>query len=164
MVQLKKKSREGISMETLNIMPGRTYIADIVAFNKDDVPVMLVEVKARHEEKIFDREQLMQYLQAAPAIPYAMLVTRRDIQIFEWKSQTLSLLLTAATADVLSTYEPEFRQKTIYEYYLTALVETWLRDVAYHWQSATPPLFNQLSRLGLAEKLSNGTTRSEQML
>lgn len=151
-------------METLSRMPGRVYVADIVAFDANDVPVVLVEVKARQEEKVFDKEHLVQYLQAAPAISYAMLVTLRDIQIFEWKSQTLSLLLTAATADVLSEYEPELRQKTIYEYYLTALVETWLRDVAYHWQSATPPLFNQLRQLGLAEKLNNGTTRSEQML
>ena len=151
-------------METLNRMPGRVYAADIVAFNSDDVPVMLVEVKARQEEKVFDTEQLIQYLQAAPAIPYAMLVTLHTIQIFEWKSQALSLLLTVPTADVLSTYEPEFGQKTIYEYYLTALVETWLRDVAYNWQSATPPLFNQLSRLGLAAELNNGTTRTEQML
>lgn len=151
-------------METLNRMPSRVYTADIVAFSSDDVPVMLVEVKARQEEKVFDKEQLIQYLQAAPDIPYATLVTLRDVQIFEWKSQTLSSLMTASTVDVLSEYEPEFGQKTIYEYYLTTLVETWLRDVAYHWKLASPPLFEQLSRLGLAEKLNEGTTRQEQAL
>ena len=151
-------------METLSRMSGRAHIADIVAFDANDVPVMLIEVKARPEEKVYDREQLVQYLQAAPSIPYAMLVTLRDIQIFEWKSQTLSLLLTTPTADVLSAYEPEFREKTIYEYYLATLVEAWLRDVAFHWQSETPPLFNQLTQLGLAEKLDNGTTRREQEL
>ena len=151
-------------METLSRMPGRTYIADIVAFDADDVPVMLVEVKARQEESEFDQPQLVQYLQMASNIPYAMLVTLRDIQIFEWKSQTLSLLLTAPTADALTFYESEFGRKTIYEYYLTALVETWLRDVAFHWKSETPPLFDQLTQLGLVKKLDNGTTRSEQML
>ena len=151
-------------MEILNKLPGSAFVADIVVYDSDDVPVMLVEVKARQEEKVFDREQLMQYLQAAPAISYAMLVTLRDIQIFEWKSQTLSLLLAVPTADVLSFYEPEFSQKNIYYDYLTTLVETWLRDVAYHWKSPTPPLFEQLSRLGLAEKLNEGTTRQEQTL
>ena len=151
-------------METLSRKTTGIHRADIVAFDADDVPVMLVEVKARQNENEFDREQLVQYLQAAPAIPYAMLVTLRDIQIFAWKSQTLSLLLTTSTAEVLSDYDSEFRQKTIYEYYLTTLVETWLRDVAYHWKSAVPPLFSQLTRLGLVEKLDNGTTRREQEL
>ncbi len=149
-------------METLSRMPRRAYLADIVAFDANDVPVMLVEVKARQEEKVFDKEQLMQNLQAAPTIPYAMLVTLRDIQIFEWKSQTLSLLLTEPTADVLSIYDREFGEKNIYYDYLTTLVEAWLRDVAFHWKSLTPPLLEQLSRLGLAEKLSRGMTRHEQ--
>lgn len=151
-------------METLKRETTGIHRADIVVFDADDVPVMLVEVKARQEEKVFDQQQLVQYLQAAPNIPYAMLVTLRSIQIFEWKSQTLSLLLTTPTADVLSDYEPEFRQKNIYHDYLKTLVETWLRDVAYHWKSLMPPLFEQLSQLGLTKKLNEGTTRQEQAL
>ncbi len=151
-------------METLNRMVSRNYIADIVAFDANDVPVMLVEVRARQEGNAFGQERLTQYLQKAVVIPYAMLVTLHDIQIFAWDSQTLSLLLTAPTADALSFYEPEFDQKTIYHNYLTTLVETWLRDVAYHWKSETPPLFDRLTQLGLAEKLNEGTTRQEQPL
>lgn len=151
-------------METLSRMRGSAYIADIVAFNSDDVPVMLVEVKARQEEKVFDKEQLVQYLQAAPAIPYAMLVTLRDIQIFEWKSQTPSSLLTVPTADILSVYDKEFSKKNTYHDYLTTLTEAWLRDVAYHWKSTTPPLFDQLTQLDLSGKLNNGTTRQEQTI
>ena len=147
-------------METL-ARTVRLYDADIVVLDAADVPVMLVEVKARQEEKVTDQEELVQYLQAAPAIPYAMLVTLRDIQIFAWDSQALSLLLTAPTADALSFYEPEFGRKTIYEYYLTTLVESWLRDVAFHWKSETPPLFDQLAQLGLTHKLHNGMTHSE---
>ena len=151
-------------METLSRKPAGIYRADIVALDADDAPIMLVEVKARHEDNEFDREQLQRYLQAAQSIPYAMLVTLRDIHLYEWKSQTLSLLLTAPAADVLSDYEPEFRDKNIYEYYLATLVEAWLRDVAYHWKSAAPPLFDQLTQLGLVKKLDNGTTRREQEL
>ncbi len=151
-------------METLDRKSIGLYDADIVVLDADDVPVMLVEVKVRHEGSPFDQEQLRQYLQQAADIQYAMLVTLRDIQIYEWKSQTLSLLLTAPTADVLSVYEPEFAQKNIYYDYLTTLVEAWLRDVAYHWKLTMPPLLEQLDQLGLAEKLNNGTTRTEQML
>ena len=151
-------------METLDRRFTGIYRADIVALDADDSPVMLVEVKARQEDSVFDREQLQRYLQAAQNVPYAMLVTLRDMHLYEWKSATLSLLLTVPTADVLSVYEPEFRKKNIYENYLATLVEAWLRDVAYHWKSAAPPLFDQLTRLGLTEKLDNGTTRREQEL
>ncbi len=151
-------------METLDREATGTYYADILAFDANDNPIMLVEVKARHEDSTFDQEQLEQYLTYTKDISYAMLVTLRDIQIYEWKSQTLSLLLKASTADVLSVYEPEFLEKNIYHYYLATLVEVWLRDVEFHWKSETPPLFEQLSQLGLAEKLNEGTTRSEQEL
>ncbi len=151
-------------METLHRKSSELYDADIVALDAADVPVMLIDVKARQEEGAFDQEQLTRHLRQAISVPYAMLVTLRDIQIYEWKSQALSLLLTAPTADVLSVYDPEYRQKNIYHYYLTTLVEVWLRDVAYQWKSATPPLLEQLSRLGLAEKLNEGTTLREQEL
>ena len=136
--------------------------ADILVLDKNDDPVMLVEVKARRQESSFDREQIKQYLQeAAETIPYAMLVTLSTTKIFSWNRVSLSEVFQTPTADALSVYEPDFGDKTIYEYYLTTLVESWLRDVAYHWKSETPPLFDKLSEIGLAERLQNGTTTVE---
>ena len=67
-----------------------------------------------------------------------MLVTLEDIRIFRWDGAALSEVLHLPTADALSFYDPEFREKRVYEDYLAALVETWLRDVAYHWKSEAP--------------------------
>jgi type I site-specific restriction endonuclease len=136
--------------------------ADLVFFSQDGKPLMLVEVKARSAETQFARPQLTGYLEEAETLtPYAMLVTLDDLFFFEWDGQALRELLAARTADVLSFYDPEFGDKPIYEYYLTTLVESWLRDVAYHWKSDAPPLFDRLREIGLAEMLHNGSTNRE---
>jgi len=147
-------------MKTLN--PIR---ADIIALDAQDRPVLLIEVKARPQENIYDRQQLVDDLrEAGPVLPYAMLVTLEDIRIFRWDGAALSELLHLPTADALSFYDPEFREKPIYGYYLIRLVETWLRDVAYHWKSEIPPFFEELTQIGLAERIKDGNTRNEDAL
>lgn len=147
-------------MKTLN--PIR---ADIIALDAQDRPVLLIEVKARPHENIYDRPQLVDDLrEAGHVLPYAMLVTLEDIRIFRWDGAALSELLHLPTADALSFYDPEFREKTIYSYYLIRLIETWLRDVAYHWKSEAPPFFEQLTQIGLTERIKDGTTKNENAL
>jgi len=62
---------------------------------------------------------------------------------------------------VLRHYEAEFGTKRIFELYLTALVEAWLRDLAYHWKSEKPPASEQLAAIGLLQQLAGGTTQLE---
>ncbi len=144
-------------MKTLN--PIR---ADIIALDAQNTPVMLIEVKARPRENVYDREQLVGDLQeAGMALPYAMLVTLEDIRIFGWDGSALSERLQLPTADALSFYDPEFRDKNIYNHYLIRLVETWLQDVAYHWKSEAPPFFEELSQIGLAGRIKDGDTKNE---
>ena len=143
-------------MKTLN--PIR---ADIIALDAQDRPVLLIEVKGRPHENIYDRQQLVDDLRGAGhVLPYAMLVTLEDTRIFRWDGAALSELLHLPTADALSFYDPEFREKRIYGDYLTALVETWLRDIAYRWKSEAPPFLDNLAKIGLAERLGNGTTEN----
>lgn len=143
-------------MKTLN--PIR---ADIIALDAEDRPVLLIEVKGRPQENIYDRQQLVDDLrEAGHVLPYAMLVTLEDIRIFHWDGAALFELVHLPTADALSFYDPEFREKRIYGDYLTALVETWLRDVAYRWKSDAPPFLTSLDRIGLAERLGGGTTEN----
>ncbi len=143
-------------MKTLN--PIR---ADIIALDAQDRPVLLIEVKGRPKENIYDRQQLTDDLrEAGTVLPYAMLVTLEDIRIFRWDGAALSELLHLPTADALSFYDPEFIGKRVYGDYLTALVETWLRDVAYRWKSETPPFLDRLGKIGLAERLDGGTTEN----
>ena len=147
-------------MKTLN--PIR---ADIIALDAEDRPVLLIEVKARPQENIYDRQQMVEDLiEAGSVLPYAMLVTLEDIRIFQWDGAALTEVLHLPTAEALSFYDPEFREKTIYSHYLIRLVETWLRDVAYHWKSEAPPFFEQLTRIGLAGQIKDGNTRNEDAL
>ena len=44
---------------------------------------------------------------------------------------------------------------------LETLVEAWLRDLAYHWNSPEPPGETALAEVGLLERLEGGTTVSE---
>jgi len=144
-------------MKTLN--PIR---ADIIALDAQDRPVLLIEVKARPQENIYDREQLVEDLiEAGSVLPYAMLVTLEDIRIFRWDGAALTEILHLPTAEALSFYDPEFVEKPIYSYYLVRLVEVWLRDVAYHWKSEVPPFLGQLDRIGLAEGIKEGTTKNK---
>jgi hypothetical protein len=130
--------------------------------------VLIVEVKATElksreaKQKIIS--QLKSYLQAANTnIPFAMLVDLEDIEIFQGDDASLSAkpIASLKTMDVLRHYEAEFGTKRIFELYLTALVEAWLRDLAYHWKSEKPPASEQLAAIGLLQQLAGGTTQLE---
>lgn len=154
-------------METAKFEPTRAdlRVADIVALGSDGRIVLLVEVKAA---ELASREavisQLKSYLQAANTnIPFAMLVDLENIEIFQADNASLSAeaIVSLKTADVLRHYDAEFGSKRIFERYLIALVEAWLRDLAYHWKSETPPASEQLAAIGLLQRLAGGTTQPE---
>ena len=146
----------------------RLRFADIVAQGRDGRMVLIVEVKATElksrEAKQKVISQLKSYLQAANTnIPFAMLVDLEDIEIFQGDDASLSAkpIASLKTMDVLRHYEAEFGTKRIFELYLTALVEAWLRDLAYHWKSEKPPASEQLAAIGLLQQLEGGTTQLE---
>jgi len=142
--------------------------ADILAQGRDGRMVLIVEVKATELESREAKQkvisQLKSYLQAANTnIPFAMLVDLEDIEIFQGDDASLSAkpIASLKTMDVLRHYEAEFGTKRIFELYLTALVEAWLRDLAYHWKSEKPPASEQLAAIGLLQQLAGGTTQLE---
>jgi hypothetical protein len=140
---------------------------DIIAQDSTGKIILLVEVKARHFENRQHRDsfikQVQLYLQAANMeIPFAMLVDLEKIEIFRGNTSDCSEPVSSIqTATVLSHYEPEYGKKRIFYPYLERLVESWLRDLAYHWKSETPPASEQLAEIGLLQKLAGGTTYSE---
>lgn len=142
-----------------------SHQVDILAFDAQENPILLAEVKAREDTGEAEKEQLLYYLTASRiVIPFAMSVNSKTITLFSWDGKKLKSLLQLATPDVLSFYDPEFTNKRVFEYYLTGLIEAWLRDVAYHWKSDSPPYYSDLSKAGFAERLYNGTTVSEALL
>lgn len=156
-------------MKTLQIEQQNPILADIIAFNNIGKPILLIEVKSNGSKTVGRLQaktainKIVYYLNLADQlIPFAMLVTPENIQIFQWDEKKLSKpIVCLQTADILSYYEPEFRDKRIFSLYLTTLVEAWLRDLAYHWKSQNPPGSQELEAISLLEKLADGTTQTE---
>lgn len=140
---------------------------DIVALDKEEQIVLIAEVKGlpfsfqETKSKKYAILRLIDYLQAAKiVIPFAMLADVNKILIFQWDGKNLSEpILSLNTADVLSDYEPKFRNKRIFSLYLKGLTEAWLRDLAYHWKSAIPPFTNEMTEISLLQLLEYGTTQ-----
>ena len=149
---------------------------DIVALDRDGNPVLLVEVKGARELSESKRHAILSDLNNLArsfSVPYIMFADLNNIDVYSPK-ETLdpnrewfnSPLMKASTSMVLPEYDPEFSKKStekgrIFSHYLERLIEGWLRDIAYHWKSDTPPFSSKLKEIGLAEKLSDGTTFSE---
>lgn len=149
-------------MKTEKLETAPQLFADIVVWDSNGQPVLLVEAKARAAgHKCID--QLIFYLQAVDRlISFAMLVNLEDIQIFQWNGTNLSGPVSSLkTAAVLQHYDLEFSSKRIFEPYLITLVEAWLRDLAYHWKSGTLPASKQLAAVGLLDQLKGGATQDK---
>ncbi|MEG3918984.1 hypothetical protein [Microcoleus sp. POL10_C6] len=147
--------------------------ADIIALDKDDRVVVLIEVKIIEAQETAAKQRIaydmISWMKAALAkmseqrtiIPYAMFVDTELILIFKWDGVNLSEpVCSLDTADILRHYEPEFGNKRIFKRYLTRLVEAWLRDLAYNWKSEIPTASEQIAKIGLLPLLAGGTTKS----
>jgi len=152
--------------------------ADIIALDKDDRIVVLIEVKiiqaqeTAAKQRITDRalEQIKNFLsklsEKKVVIPYSMIVTLENIIVFKivfkWDGTVLSeAVLSLKTADILHYYDSKLGDRRIFEPYLTRLIEAWLRDLAYNWKSEIPPASEQIAAIGLLPLLAGGTTKSE---
>src|SRR6185312_9485856 len=130
-------------------------------------PVLAVEVKAmtgavQTALEWIARLELEVRSNVRP-IPYWMFADLDNIIIFSYGdgSKLPPAELFIRTATVLGAYDPEFGRKRIFDEYLLALVEAWLRDFAFDWRSANPPAMKELTEIGLAGRLKGGTTHRE---
>ncbi|MEG3938194.1 hypothetical protein QT995_08530 [Microcoleus sp. S36b_A3] len=146
---------------------------DIIALDKDDRVVVLIEVKIIQAQEPAAKQRIADYMiswmkavlakisEQRTIIPYAMFVDTEEILIFKWNGENLSKpVCTLNTAKILHSYEPEFGTKWISERYLESLIESWLEDLAYNWKSEMPAASEQIARIGLLQRLAGGTTKS----
>src|ERR1051326_609470 len=132
---------------------------DIVAVDKEGRAVLVVEAKTRELAKE-DERHLANTMQRLPdVVPFAMLADPAQIRLLRWDGTKLSdPVVTLPTREVLLPYEPAYGRKRIFEDYFASLVESWLRDLAYHWKSDTPPGKEEMQKGGLLSLLQDGTT------
>ncbi len=145
----------------MSIAPQSVRNPDILVLDADERPLMVVETKDRVlTPRSFNmaRDRLAAY-QRIHAVPYGMLADLDHIHLFDFETEnSATILATIPTREMLAFYDPDFSEKEIYGSYLTALIEAWLRDLAYHWKSPMPPGQETLDKLGLLSKLRNGWT------
>lgn len=135
-------------------------IADIVAANRNGVPILVVEVKARQTRDA--QSQLRELLRGLDSVPpYAMIVDPESIQLYSWDGDRLDETARLDARYVFARYDETFGAKRVFEPYFTSLVEAWLRDLAYNWKSAAPPGRDELQATGVLEHLEGGTTKRE---
>lgn len=150
--------------------------ADVIARDRDENPVLLVEVKSPKQRFISDRPdpQLARWARdhADGGFPLLMVANANDTLIYRPEdvpdtgdrlppdSVDVPVACSFASADLFTRYDPEYREKAesgrILPYYLTGLVIAWLRDFAYHWKSEVPPGADRLREIGLADRLEGG--------
>jgi hypothetical protein len=141
---------------------------DIIAVDREDQAIMIIEVKPWVSDLASFDGFIEQFLGMAPPVPYGMFVDLEDIRIVSRSSANPRVpSVTLKTVDVLKHYSPDFAGKDsrygsrqVFQDYLVTLVESWLRDFAFHWKSQKPPGFEELTKVGLAERLEGGMTQT----
>lgn len=150
-------------------------VADIVVLDKHEKPFLLVVVKAKKTQEISDQKKAVlainNYLQNTQENkqnilqnnPFIMLVDLISIVIFTSGNNNFSNhRIEIHTGKILSNYDDNFNELTnnnrISKMYLITLVEAWLRDLAYHWQSTTPAGTDKLKDIGLLQQIEGGIT------
>jgi hypothetical protein len=151
------------SCNPINSQVLRLFInADIVARDKNGNPVLLVDIKTSTKDPQINTKITDLLAQAHGNIPFGMLADIEKISIFKWGTEHwLEPICVLTTADALSNYEPEFRKKRIFYDYFVSLMEAWLSDLAYQWQSSHPPFLEEIKKIGLLEKLDHGINEQE---
>ena len=143
--------------------------ADIIAEDRDGNPILIVEVKVTDASQADIVAFLNRFVKAAPTFEFAMFVDLEQIAVMKSDlANPQNPLMTLKTLDVLQFYDPDFAGKNskygsigIFRDYVGTLVEAWLRDLAYHWKSQTPPGAEELTGTGLLELMEGGTTRRD---
>jgi hypothetical protein len=142
--------------------------ANVVALDAEEEPVALIVVRATRSMEPEVYEEIVEMLRERAerfSIPYFILADLSTVRIFRQGVTTPELEVPFEA--VLSAYSSDDIQKRsapMFPRYLEGRVGSWLRDVAYHWKSETPPYLAELRRIGLAARLARGTTIAKSTL
>jgi len=131
---------------------------DVAIVDKDDRTIAFVQVKTSPpgRQTSIPPEQLRKLAEHAA---FFLAIDPQHVSLYQLSGESLGVpLVQLDTQRMLQNYDPEFPQKRVIDRYLLTLTEAWLRDLAYHWKSPTPPGSEELARTGLLEKIAGGTT------
>ncbi len=128
--------------------------------DREDQPVALIQVKANPVGHRWASVHLSQLAKLAEQVEFVLTIDPVSVYLYRTKGENSEEpIVHLDTPQVLQHYDPEFSKRRVFESYLLTLVEAWLRDLAYHWKSESPPGSEELRRAGLLGKLEGGTTQ-----
>ena len=132
----------------------------ITAKDKDDKSILMIDVRfsAMYSSPDLNILKMEQYQH----IPFLMFVNSNVMRIF--KSPTFTEVARLDTKKVLEHYDPGSIEGIIYQSTLITLTQSWLRDLAYHWKSETPPYIEEMKEIGLFTLLFDGMTEELELL
>jgi hypothetical protein len=140
--------------------------ADIIAEDRNEEPVLYAEVKIQPASREDLERFTGEFLSADSRFSHGMLIDPEKMTVLRRDADHPDSVIELKTADVLSHYAPDFRDQVprrgsamVFHDYLRVLSEVWLDDLAFHWKSESPPGADALSRIGLLERLKDGSTR-----
>lgn len=132
----------------------------IVAKDKNEQPILMIDVRfsAMYGSSELDILKMGKYQH----IPFLMFVNSNVIRIF--KSPNFEEVARLETKKVLGFYNPKSIEGIIYQSTLITLIQSWLRDLDYHWKSENPPYIEEIKEIGLFALLEDITTEDLQLL
>ena len=127
-------------MPAIQRISDRRALVDLVALDRDDRPVLIVGA----EEKPANPIILAAYREVLKAIrrdiPFAMLANAQELTIYRKdRTRSLEVIATIPTRDILSFYDPNFRDGPMFKSYIVGRIDAWLRDLMRHWKSRRRP-------------------------
>jgi hypothetical protein len=126
----------------------------IVALDKDDQPILMIDVRSSDFFALTDINILK--MENYQHIPYLMFVNSNVIRIF--KTPSFEGILRLNTKETLTFYATEINKKRVSTSFIMTLIQAWLRDLAYHWKSEIPPHQEEIQKIGLLDYLIDGIT------
>jgi len=135
-----------------------SHFPDIAAYDAEDRPVLFLDVKGYRIAGDDVRDELLtKFSDVARPGEFVAIADPERVIFYRWGSDGHPhAAAELKTPDILSHYEADAARTEIFEYYMSILLEGWLRDLALHWKSASPPGQDVLEQIGLAGRLRNG--------
>jgi hypothetical protein len=147
-------------MSAIQRISDRVCLADIVAFDRDDKPVVVVAA----EEQLIYPVVMYSYREVLSAIrtdiPFAILAFADEMTIYRKnRTRPLEPLATIPTREVIRFYYPHRADRRLSKDFIAGSIDVWLSDFMSHWKSPTPPYSETMASLGLASRLEGGLSK-----
>jgi hypothetical protein len=141
-------------------VPRHIVELDLLVFDAKGEPVLVVETKRLSGKTELAKQQLQRYATAV-GVPYGLVVDLESAELFDLTDPEARSLLKIPTHQLLTAYAHGLDANKVSERYLVLLVDTWLRNVMQPLESDPPPAYDQLTELGVTDRLHDGHAEVE---